>query len=80
MSCILLKNGIVVNSKKCSICDILIEGEKIKKVLQSSKKKTLVSSKIDKDIKVIDCTGKYIFPGFIDGHTHLIYQLQEQRL
>ena len=70
MSCILLKNGIVVNSKKCSICDILIEGEKIKKVLQSSKKKTLVSSKIDKDIKVIDCTGKYIFPGFIDGHTH----------
>ena len=70
MSCILLKNGIVVNSKKCSICDILIEGEKIKKVLPSSKKKTLVSSKIDKDIKIIDCTGKYIFPGFIDGHTH----------
>ena len=70
MSCILLKNGIVVNSKKCSVCDILIEGEKIKKVLPSSKKKTLVSSKVDKDIKVIDCTGKYIFPGFIDGHTH----------
>ena len=70
MSCILLKNGIVVNSKKCSICDILIEGEKIKKVLPSSKKKTLVLTKTDKDIKIIDCTGKYIFPGFIDGHTH----------
>ena len=48
MSCILLKNGIVVNSKKCSICDILIEGEKIKKVLPSSKKKTLNPPKIDK--------------------------------
>ena len=62
MNKILLKNGNVVNSKKSEIKDILIVGEKIKKV---SKNITP-----DKNTIVIDCSGKYIFPGFIDGHTH----------
>lgn len=62
MNKILLKNGIVVSSKKSEIKDILINGEKIKKV-----SKNILP---DKNTIVIDCKGKYIFPGFIDGHTH----------
>ena len=60
------------------MADILIEDEKIKRVAKNikiekkvlSNQKNIVSSKDDKDIKIIDCKGKYIFPGFIDGHTH----------
>ncbi|MBR3288376.1 MAG: hypothetical protein IKI71_01260, partial [Lachnospiraceae bacterium] len=37
MKKILLKNGIVVNSKKCFVSDILIEGEKIKRVAKNIK-------------------------------------------
>lgn len=57
----LLKNATIVRSEGSQIGDILIEGEKI--------------SKIGKDLnangaEVIDCTGKLLFPGFIDAHTH----------
>lgn len=63
MKKILLKNGIVVSGKKCFVGDVLIEGEKIKKVGKNIK----VTGSL---CEVVDCTGKYIFPGFIDGHTH----------
>ena len=63
MKRILLKNGIIVNSKKCFVSDILIEGEKIKRVAKNIKVIGEVS-------QVIDCKDKYVFPGFIDGHTH----------
>lgn len=66
MKKVLLKNGIIVNSKKCFTADILVEGEKIKKVAKGIRLKSIGSN----DIEVIDCKGKYIFPGFIDGHTH----------
>lgn len=62
MNKILLKNGTVVSSKKSEVKDILIIGEKIKKVSKNIKP--------DKATVVIDCKGKFIFPGFIDGHTH----------
>ena len=61
MNKILLKNGIVVSGKKKNVADVFIEGEKIKKVGKNIKA-------LNAD--VIDCKGKYIFPGFIDGHTH----------
>ena len=82
MKKILLKNGIVVNGKKCSVCDVLIEGEKIKKVAKHINIKGSHSSPVrdsgshnstvqeNSSMQVIDCKGKYIFPGFIDGHTH----------
>ena len=79
MKKILLKNGIVVNSKKCFIADVLIEGEKIKKVAKNIVAANCVSGikgshrlslQENSSMQVIDCKGKYIFPGFIDGHTH----------
>ena len=80
MSCILLKNGIVVSSKKCFASDILIEGETIKKIAKNiriselqknnSKKNKFDKTIISNEVEIIDCTGKYVFPGFIDGHTH----------
>ena len=57
----LLKNGTVVNAS-CSVqADVLICNDKIKRIGRD-----LVSP----DARVIDCTGKLLFPGFIDAHTH----------
>ena len=77
MKKVLLKNGIIVSSKKCFVADVLIEGDKIKKVGKNIKVEGSHSSPIRRDtgshnltLQVIDCKGKYIFPGFIDGHTH----------
>lgn len=57
----LIKNGTVVYARGNYQADILIEGEKI----------VQVAHKIDAPGTVtINASGKYIFPGFIDTHTH----------
>lgn len=61
---ILLKNGLVVDYKNNmqENLDVLIEGEKIKKVAKD----------INEDAdKIIDCTDLVILPGMIDMHCHL---------
>jgi imidazolonepropionase-like amidohydrolase len=62
---ILLKNANVypVTSKPTKDTDILIENGKIKKIGRNLKPELTV--------KIMDCTGLYLFPGFIDVHTHL---------
>ncbi len=62
MKKILLKNGLVVSGSGSKKMDVLILGEKI-----SSVKKNIQKTK---DMQVIDVSGKFLFPGFIDGHTH----------
>lgn len=57
----LLKNGTVVTGEKSEQLDILVEGEKIVQV-----GKDLPSE----EAQEIDVSGKILFPGFIDGHTH----------
>lgn len=57
----LLKNGTVVSGDHSAKADVLIEGEKIKEVGPA-----LTAG----DAQVIDMSGKLLFPGFIDGHTH----------
>ena len=58
----LLKNGTVVSGEKSMKADVLTDGEKI----------LAVGEKLPEDgANVIDVTGKLLFPGFIDGHTHL---------
>ena len=57
----LLKNGTVVSGSSSEQLDVLTEGEKIIKVARDIQ---------DEEATVIDVTGKLLFPGFIDGHTH----------
>ena len=57
----LFTGGTVVSGKGTRRADILVDGEKIVQVGKNI---------IVKDAEVIDCTGKLLFPGFIDAHTH----------
>ncbi|HTH46539.1 MAG TPA: dihydropyrimidinase [Candidatus Limnocylindria bacterium] len=60
---LLIKNGEIVTSSSRYVADIWCEGETI--------------TRIDRDITpapgatVVDATGKFVFPGFIDPHTHI---------
>src|SRR6188768_1903868 len=60
---LLIKNGEIVTADSRYVADIWCEGETI--------------TRIDRDIaapagaEVIDATGKYVFPGFIDPHVHI---------
>lgn len=58
---LLFRGGTVVSGEKSEILDVLVENETILQV-----EKDLCCT----DAKVIDVTGKLLFPGFIDGHTH----------
>jgi len=60
---LLIKNGEIITADSRYIADIYCEDETI--------------TRIDRDIEaplgteVIDATGKYVFPGFIDPHVHI---------
>ena len=57
----LLKGGTVVSAAASRAADVLIEGEKI----------LAVGENLPADgAAVVDVTGKLLFPGFIDAHTH----------
>lgn len=60
----LIKNGIIVRSSKSFEGSVLIDGEKIAKVFEGK-----APDPIEAD-EVIDASGKLLFPGFIDAHTH----------
>ena len=65
MKRVFIKGGKIVNSKESFVADILIEDEKISKVFKNGE-----VAKLDEGTKVVDASGKLIFPGFIDAHTH----------
>src|SRR6202046_1999084 len=60
---LLIKNGEIVTASERYVADIYCESETI--------------TRIDKDIsapagaEVVDATGKFVFPGFIDPHVHI---------
>eukprot|EP00767_Chilomastix_cuspidata_P001584 gnl/Chilomastix_cuspidata/1707.p1 GENE.gnl/Chilomastix_cuspidata/1707~~gnl/Chilomastix_cuspidata/1707.p1 ORF type:complete len:488 (+),score=9.72 gnl/Chilomastix_cuspidata/1707:24-1487(+) len=60
---LLLRNGIVVNACCETKADVLIDGETISRIEPEIE--------VTKNMKVIDCAGKYIMPGGIDPHTHM---------
>ena len=58
----LFKGGTVVSGKECANLDVLVENGKVKEVAAEIEQ--------TEDTELIDVSGKLIFPGFIDGHTH----------
>src|SRR5260370_16992589 len=60
---LIIKNGEIVTAGERYIADIFCEGETI--------------SRIDRNIapppgvEIVNAAGKYVFPGFIDPHTHI---------
>ncbi len=65
---ILLRGGTVVSGNGTKKQDVLINGSKIVKVGR------FLSTK---DAQVVDCTGKLLFPGFIDAHTHFDLEVSD---
>lgn len=62
----LLKNAHVIAPEDLGVKDILIAGEKIAAIGSD------LSLPGCYDCTIVDCTDKYIVPGFIDAHVHLI--------
>ena len=67
MSKLLLKGGIVVSPKGIKKADVLISGEKI----------VAVGRHIRTDATVVNVSGKLLFPGFIDAHTHFDLEVSD---
>jgi imidazolonepropionase-like amidohydrolase len=69
VSKILLSNVVIFNGKENKLVNgnILIEGKIIRKIS---------ASKILPDEKTVEinCNGKYVIPGLIDNHTHLLFE------
>ncbi|GGR02304.1 dihydropyrimidinase [Deinococcus ruber] len=60
---ILIQNGEIVSDGQRYRADLLIEGEKIAQIGENLT--------APEGARVIDASGKYIFPGFIDPHVHI---------
>ncbi len=58
----LIKNASLVNEGKILIKDVLIEGKIIISIGNNLK--------VNKSVKIIDATGKYLLPGLIDDQVH----------
>jgi dihydroorotase len=58
---ILIKNSTIVNEGKSFVADVLLSNELIQQI---------GNIEIKPDYKVIDGTGKHLFPGIIDGQVH----------
>ena len=62
----LFKGGTVVSGEGLKQLDILVKGEKILAVGEDLE---------FKDAQIEDVRGKYLFPGFIDAHTHMALEV-----
>jgi dihydropyrimidinase len=63
---LLIKNGEIVTADSRGVADIWCEGETITQIGRG-----LSVPAGAKDVQVIDAAGKFVFPGFIDPHTHI---------
>lgn len=61
---LLIQNAVVVNSKTCTPADILIRDGKIEALLAPGSGAEAA--------EIIDACGKYVMPGCVDGHTHMM--------
>ena len=63
--CILIKDGLLVDTEWVRHEDILIEGSKIKRIAPS-----IDPESVPYDTTIISAEGKCVLPGLIDAHTH----------
>lgn len=71
-----ITNGLVVGEGKITRADIGIRGEKIvalRKDDQLASTDSRLRTQAQNSARIINATGKYIFPGIIDVHVHPIY-------
>ncbi|WP_411826842.1 dihydropyrimidinase [Luteolibacter sp. AS25] len=59
---LLIKNGEIITAERRFFADILCRGGVIVEIGQNLS---------DSSAEIIDATGKYVFPGFIDPHVHI---------
>ena len=78
MKTVLEKGQIFYQGKFQELEKLIIENDKIAEIsIVSNKLKkgkalpAATKKKSDEIVETIDCTGKYIVPGFIDPHTHI---------
>jgi dihydroorotase len=66
---LLLKNGRVVDPSRSldAVADVVIEDGRVLRIGPNA----AASFATDRDVRVIDCTGKWILPGMVDIHTHM---------
>ena len=60
---LLVKNGEIITADSRYVADILVEDETITQIGQNLEAPA--------GTEVVDATGKYVFPGFIDPHVHI---------
>jgi dihydropyrimidinase len=60
---LLIKNGRIITASDDYVADIYCEGESITRIGPGLEAPA--------DAEVVDATGKYVFPGFIDPHVHI---------
>src|SRR6056297_7380 len=62
---LLIQNGRIVTPQQDYVADILVEGQQISRIAASIDPASVSGG------EVVDATGKYVFPGFIDPHVHV---------
>ena len=60
---LLIRNGEIITASERYFADILCEGDTIAQIGQNLAAPA--------DAEIVDAQGKYVFPGFIDPHTHI---------
>jgi dihydropyrimidinase len=63
----LIKNGTLVTASDTFVADLWIEGSRIVRISDASER----ALRPPGEVRELDATGHYVFPGGIDAHTHL---------
>lgn len=71
---ILIQNGTLVSGEGTRRADILVDGERIQAVEAPGEYQSSITN-----VQTIDATGRLIFPGLIDVHTHMRQPGAEQK-
>lgn len=67
MQKLLFKGGTVVSSRGLKRADVLVSGDRV----------IAVGKNIREDTQIVDVSGKFLFPGFIDAHTHFDLEVSD---